>query len=200
MAHCRTTRDRLVRANGSTAHEGIFDANTGEFLRQSTQQGLRPDTCSAHGLAWSLYGFSKVFALTGMDEFLAVAEQNADYWIAQLPPDKVPYWDFDADLTQPLPWGPQKDSSAAAIAVSGLLDLAQQTKSEERSSAYYTTALAMLDVLVTPEYLALDTPGWEGILKHGVYHTRKNLGVDESVIWGDFFLVEALAKVIQHGR
>ena len=80
------------------------------------------------------------------------------------------------------------------------LDLAQQTKSEERSSAYYTTALAMLDVLVTPEYLALDTPGWEGILKHGVYHTRKNLGVDESVIWGDFFLVEALAKVIQHGR
>ena len=57
----------------------------------------------------------------------------------------------------------------------------------------------MLDVLATPEYLACITPGWEGILKHGVYHTRKNLGVDESVMWGDFFFVEALSKVVGVG-
>ena len=36
---------------------------------------------------------------------------------------------------------------------------------------YHSTALEMLDALVGPEYLAVDTPGWEGILKHGVYHT-----------------------------
>ena len=47
-----------------------------------------------------------------------------------------------------------------------------------------------------PEYLASDTPGWEGILKHGVYHTEKGLGVDESVMWGEFFFVEALTKVV----
>ena len=44
--------------------------------------------------------------------------------------------------------------------------------------------------------LAIDTPGWEGILKHGVYHTEKNLGVDESVMWGEFFFVQALTKVV----
>src|SRR5688500_1529489 len=38
--HCLTTRDKIVRADGSTAHEGIFDTQTGEFLRQSTHQGL----------------------------------------------------------------------------------------------------------------------------------------------------------------
>ena len=54
----------------------------------------------------------------------------------------------------------------------------------------------MLDALVAPEYLASATPGWEGILKHGVYHTKKNLGVDESVMWGEFFFVEALTKVV----
>ena len=54
----------------------------------------------------------------------------------------------------------------------------------------------MLDALVEPEYLANDTPGWEGILKHGVYHTAKDLGVDESVMWGEFFFVEALTKVV----
>ncbi|MGI9165477.1 MAG: glycoside hydrolase family 88 protein, partial [Pyrinomonadaceae bacterium] len=39
--HCRTTRRTLVRGDGSTSHEGIFDQESGEFLRQTTQQGYR---------------------------------------------------------------------------------------------------------------------------------------------------------------
>jgi unsaturated chondroitin disaccharide hydrolase len=195
-AHCRTTRDRLVRADGSTAHEGVFDPETGEFLRQSTHQGLRGDSCWARGLAWSLYGFSKCFALTGDEQYLEVSQRNADYWLSHLPPDNVSFWDFNADLSQPPPMGRQKESSATAIAASGLLDLARQTRSADRAAHYRRAALAMLDALVQPEYLAIDTPGWEGILKHGVYHTRKNLGVDESVMWGEFFFVEALTKVV----
>jgi unsaturated chondroitin disaccharide hydrolase len=197
VAHCRTTRDCLVRPDGSVAHEGIFDTETGKFLRPSTHQGLHADSVWARGLAWSLYGFSKMFGLTDAAEFLAVAERNAAYWLAQLPADKVPYWDFDADLSLPPPQGAQKESSAAAIAASGLLDLARQTASPERRERYRDTALAMLDALVDPKYLAIDTPGWEGILKHGVYHTSKALGVDESVMWGDFFLVEGLVKALQ---
>ena len=61
---------------------------------------------------------------------------------------------------------------------------------------YEQAALKMLDALVRPEYLASETPGWEGILKHGVYHTKKNIGVDESVMWGEYFFVEALTKVV----
>ncbi len=122
--HCRTTRDTIVRKDGSTAHEGIFDLETGTFLRQTTHQGLRPDSAWARGLAWSLYGYSKVYGLTGSQEFLDVAERNAAYWIDHLPADKVPYWDFDADLSLPAPWGAQRETSAAAIAASGLLDLA----------------------------------------------------------------------------
>jgi unsaturated chondroitin disaccharide hydrolase len=34
--HCETTRKYLVRGDGSTSHEGIFDLDTGEFLRQTT--------------------------------------------------------------------------------------------------------------------------------------------------------------------
>lgn len=195
-AHCRTTRDKIVRADGSTAHEGIFDLETGEFLREDTHQGWRADSAWARGLAWSLYGFSQCYGLTGNEEFLEVAERNAGFWLANLPEDKVPYWDFRADLSQPLPWGPQKDSSAGAIAASSLFDLAGQTRSPQKAAQYRNTALAMLDALVAAEYLALDTPGWEGILKHGVYHTEKNLGVDESVMWGEFFFVEALSKAL----
>jgi unsaturated chondroitin disaccharide hydrolase len=196
--HCLTTRDKIVRTDGSTAHEGIFDTQTGEFLRQSTHQGLSAESCWARGLAWSLYGYSKCYGLTGNEEFLAVSERNADYWLAHLPPDKVAYWDFHADLSQPPPWGAQKESSATAIAASGLLDLARQTKSTDLAVRYRDTALAMLDALIQPEYLANTTPGWEGILKQGVYHTKKQLGVNESVMWGEFFFVEALTKVV-HG-
>lgn len=195
--HCRTTRDTIVREDGSTAHEGIFDLETGEFLRQTTHQGLAADSAWARGLAWSLYGYSQVFGLTGESEWLEVAERNARYWLNHLPEDNVPYWDFDADLSAPLPKGPQKDSSAGAIAASGLLDLARQTKDSALGERYRSTALAMLDALTDPEYLASDTPGWEGILKHGVYHTDKNLGVDESVMWGEFFFVEALGKALR---
>jgi len=196
-AHCRTTRDCIVRSDGSTAHEGIFDPETGSFLRQTTHQGLSDDSAWARGLAWSLYGYSKVYALTGMPEFLEVAEHNASFWLINLPDDKVPFWDFDADFLKPPPEGAQKETSAAAIAASGLLDLSRQTKDPESRDAYRQTALAILDALCTPEYLAIETPGWEGILKHGVYHTRKNLGVDESVMWGEYFFVEALTKVVR---
>ncbi len=199
LAHCRTTRDTLVRPDGSTAHEGLFDLNTGQFLRQSTHQGLRDDSAWARGLAWSLYGYSQCYELTGMDEFLEVSERNAGYWLRNLPEDRIPYWDFHADPNQPPPWGRQKDSSAATIAASGLLDLARQTKSQEHAVAYHNTALVMLDVLCSSQYLAVHDSGWEGILKHGVYHTRKDLGVDESVMWGEFFFVEALTKAIAGG-
>jgi unsaturated chondroitin disaccharide hydrolase len=197
LGHCRTTARRLVRSDGSTAHEGLFEVENGRFLGQSTHQGLSAESTWARGLAWSMAGFSRVYALTGADEFLEVARRNAGYWLAHLPEDRVPYWDFDADLSQPPPWGAQKDSSAGAIAADGLLDLADHAERAGRADEaadYRRRAYEVLDALVEPRYLADRTPGWEGILKHGVYHTRKNLGVDESVIWGDFFLVEALTK------
>jgi unsaturated chondroitin disaccharide hydrolase len=194
-AHCLTTRDKIVRPDGSTAHEGIFDLQTGRFLREDTHQGLAPNSAWARGLAWSLYGYSKCYALTGKREFLDMAERNAAYWIDHLPADGVPYWDFRADVSRPPPWGAQKESSAGAIAASGLLDLAKQSDSAANRNRYEQVALKMLDALVQPEYLANETPGWQGILKHGVYHTKKNLGVDESVMWGEYFFVEALTKV-----
>ncbi len=120
VAHCRTTERTLVRTDGSTAHEGIFDPETGVFLRQSTQQGLRADSTWARGLAWSLYGFSTVFTYTDDPADLDVARRNADAFLERCPESLVPPWDFD------VPDGID-DSSAAAIAASGLWDLAALT-------------------------------------------------------------------------
>jgi unsaturated chondroitin disaccharide hydrolase len=194
IAHCRTTARTLVRPDGSTAHEGIFDLKTGEFLRQSTHQGLGPDSAWARGLAWSLYGFGTVFKYTKDPADLAVARRNADYYLARCPEGLVPPWDFD------VPEGPDRidDSSAAAIAASGLWNLAELAGPLDPASAsrYRAAALAILDTLCSDRYMAWNDPGWEGILKHGVYHFHKGLGVDESVMWGEFFFLEAVDKVL----
>jgi unsaturated chondroitin disaccharide hydrolase len=77
MQHCLTTRRYLVRGDGSTSHEGIFDTETGVFLRQSTHQGWRDDSSWARGLAWALYGFGTVYRFSRDARFLQTAEACA---------------------------------------------------------------------------------------------------------------------------
>jgi len=195
--HCGTTARTLVRADGSTAHEGLFDPETGLFLRQSTHQGLRSDSTWARGLAWSLYGFGTVYTFTENPTDLGIAQRNADCFLARCDETLIPPWDFD------VPPGPDRidDSSAAAIAASGMWNLAELTETSDahRADGYRTAALGILDSLCTDRYIAWSTPGWEGSLKHGVYHYHKQLGVDESVMWGDFFFLEAVDKVLRAG-
>jgi unsaturated chondroitin disaccharide hydrolase len=191
LQHSLTTRRYLVRGDGSTAHEGLFDLETGAFIRQSTHQGWRDDSSWARGLAWALYGFGTVYSFTRDARFLQTAEACAQYYIEHTPAHGVP----PNDWTEPDPALPY-ESSAAAIAASGLLNLAQLTGDPTRGLFYRDYALRIVDTLTGPEFLAIETPGWEGILKHGMYHQRKGLGVDESVMWGDYFFLEAVCKVL----
>ncbi|NUO82422.1 glycoside hydrolase family 88 protein [candidate division KSB1 bacterium] len=188
--HCLTTRKYLVRGDGSVAHEGIFDRNTGEFLRQSTHQGWRDDSSWARGLAWALYGFGTAYSFTHDARYLQTAEACANFYIERTPSHGIPPNDWD----EPHPKMPY-ESSAAAIAAGGMWNLAKLTSDATHARRYRDYALRILASLTSSEFLAMDTPGWEGILKHGIYHWRKNLGVDESVMWGDYFFLEALAKV-----
>jgi unsaturated chondroitin disaccharide hydrolase len=129
--------------------------------------------------------------LTGEKAFLETAESCAAYYILHTPAHGIPPNDYD----EPNPSLPY-ESSAAAIAASGLLQLAELAPDILYAHLYRETALSILDTLTSPEFLASETPGWEGILKHGIYHLRKGLGVDESVMWGDHFYLEALGKVL----
>ncbi len=194
--HCQTTRRFLVRGDGSISHEGIFDLETGEFLRQTTHQGWRGDSAWARGQAWALYGFGTAYQLTGERSYLETACLCADFYI-----EKTSF-DEDAPFGPGIPpndWDGQQnkvESSAAAITASGLLNLAGMVQDPLYAAHYRRAALIILDTLTEPEYLANETPGWEGILKHGMYHFNKDLGVNESVMWGEHFFVEAVDKAL----
>jgi unsaturated chondroitin disaccharide hydrolase len=189
--HCLTTRRYLTRGDGSTAHEGIFDQESGEFLRQATHQGWRGDSSWARGQCWALYGFGTAYHFTNDERFLDAAEQCADFYIERTDETGVPPNDWD----EPNPIR-HYESSAAAIAASGFFQLAALTKDPQRSVRYHEYARTIMSTLLTSDFLASDSPGWEGILKHGSYHERNGLGVDESVMWGDYFFVEALSKLL----
>ncbi len=196
--HCLTTRKYIVRGDGSTAHEGIFDLETGEFLRQTTHQGWRGDSAWARGLTWALYGFGTAYEMTGDYRYLETACLCADFYLEHTSFEQdapggpgVPPNDYD-DPRQPVLY----ESSAAAIAASGLLSLGKVVQDPIHANRYQAAALTILDTLTGPEFLANNSPGWEGILKHGIYHQKRGLGVDESVMWGEYFFVEAVDKAL----
>jgi unsaturated chondroitin disaccharide hydrolase len=200
LDHCRASATYLVRPDGSTAHEALLDPNTGIFREQSTQQGWNSASTWSRGLAWSLYGFTTSYRYSGDKSFLDVACRNADCWLRRCGerlggPARnhahIPPWDFDLPPGVPAHY----DSSAAAIAASGLWDLGNAVSEEATRKRYHDAARTTLLALCTEEFVSEGQAEWEGILKHGVYHYYKNLGVDESVAWGDHFFVEALIKM-----
>ena len=189
VAHCRTTRRHLVRGDGSTAHEGWFDTTTGEFLRTATHQGWRADSSWARGQAWAVYGFSDAFGQLRDPAMLSTARAVADYYIEQTGPGGVPPNDW-LDPAPALPY----ESSAATIAAAGMFHLADRLAETGETAAerYRSYAETIIARLLTTEFIAVDDPHWEGVVKHATYHAGNGLGVDESVMWGDYYFVEAL--------
>ena len=188
--HALTTMRVHVRPDGSTAHVAELDPRTGALLRQTTHQGYSDSSCWSRGQAWGIYGFAIAYREAGREDFLETAEKLADYFIAHLPEDYVPYWDFQApNIPHEV-----KDSSAAAIAASGLLELASLELDGEKAESYEDAALKILRSL-TENYLTKGEPSRAGLLLHGCYNKPGGVAVDSSLIWGDYFYVESLTKI-----
>lgn len=187
--HCLTSRRHLLRGDGSTIHEGWFDTESGEFIRADTHQGWRSDSSWARGTSWAIYGFTTAYEHTGTPAFLDAARRAADYYIAMTPTNGIP----PNDWLNPEPMT-RWESSAAAVAAAAMLYLAERDSADSASSTYRDYALRILRSLMSTTFIAADTPGYEGIIKHAIYHQHHGLGIDESVMWGDHYFLEALLR------
>jgi len=190
--HVRQLRDHILRPDNTTYHTFYWDAATGDALRGETEQGNADDSCWARGQAWGIYGFALNYRYTGDTSLLTAAQRCADYFLAHLPADHVAYWDLVFGDGS----GEERDSSAAAIAASGLLELAGNLPSG--GDRYRAAAGTILDSLIT-HYSTAGHPESNALLLHGVYDKPKNVGVDEGSLWGDYFYLEALARVARPG-
>jgi unsaturated chondroitin disaccharide hydrolase len=187
-SHALRTLADLVRADGSTTHVADYDPTSGTMRWRGTYQGYSDESTWARGQAWAMYGFTVTYRYTADPRMLAAARRVTEYWISHLAAGPVPNWDFDAPTEQ-------RDSSAAAAAASALFELSDLVADEPTRSRYRSAAFATLHALVSPAYLASGTVS-QGILLHGVGFLPASLEVDVSLIYGDYYLLEAVSRSI----
>lgn len=191
LTHAKQTQKYIVRENYTTYHTYFFDRQTGDAVRGETAQGYSHDSCWARGQAWGIYGFTLSYLHTGDYTFLDTATEIADYFLSCLPQDQVVYWDliFDDQSDQ------ERDSSAAAIAACGLLELAKHLPVSNPKRAFYEEKAIAIVQSLSRHYTTKDLPESNALLIHSVYDKNSNKGVDESVIWGDYYYFESLVRL-----
>lgn len=187
-AHADTVMENIVRKNGTAAHRVQFDAVTGACLGAGLSQGKGPDSAWARGQAWAIYGFAAAHRESGHEEYLQTAERIALRFYSHLPEDKVPYWDFDASEEEK----DARDSSAACIAASGMLEIAAVTKEKETAKQFRDMADDLLVHLIN-KYVCWDDSS-QGIVQMGTVNYTKQVHVNVPIIYGDFYFIEALGK------
>ncbi|MDY7231087.1 glycoside hydrolase family 88 protein [Hyalangium rubrum] len=191
LNHALRTLSDLVRSNGSTYHVADYDPATGTRLFRGTFQGFANESTWARGQAWAVYGYTMVYRYTRDPRMLAAAQRVTDLYLSRLPADAVPFWDFDAPAGQQV-----KDSSSAAIVASALLELSNYVPDANKQLQYWNAASRMLDSLSSSAYLASGTTS-PGILLHGVGNYPAGQEVDVSLIYGDYYFIEALRRFKQ---
>lgn len=181
-----------IRDDWSSFHTYYFDIETGAPLRGVTAQGYADDSCWARGQAWIIYGNPLSARYLRDPSLLETARGLARYFLNRLPEDLVSYWDLV--FTE---GNEERDSSAAAIAVCGLLELAAQLPVTDTDRRPFENAALRILASLAERYTSASEAGSNGILLHSVYNKPKKEGVDECVIWGDYFYVEALTRVLR---
>jgi len=191
FSHFNTTMETVVRADGSTFQNFYFDPATGARLGGGTKQGLSDTSCWSRGQAWGVTGVPFTYAYMHNDEILPKYYSIVDYYLANLPTDKVAYWDLEfTDGGEP------RDSSSASIAVCGLHEALRTMPLHEQHKARYTDAMNEIMASLVREYATTDSDSAEGLLLHGTYYYAGRNGIDECCIWGDYFYMEALMRLM----
>ncbi|CAG8909751.1 unnamed protein product [Penicillium egyptiacum] len=144
LAHARTTQKHHIRKDNSTFHVVNLDVETGNVKSRFTNQGYSDDSCWARGQAWGILGFMQTFHWTRDLSFLTLAKDLADYFIAHLPADGVPYWDFNAPVTEACP----RDTSAAMIAACGMLLIYKELMGSQEANHYLCQAIKLAKSVV----------------------------------------------------
>ena len=188
--HLARAAELLVRPDASTFHTYYVDTLTGAPRHGSTHQGFSDDSSWARGQAWGIYGFALGYRCSGDAALIALSAKLANHFLNRLPSDGICCWDLiftDDDQTP-------RDSSAAAIAACGLIELAGALPlSDPARAAYEQWAWRIVRALDAGDLAPI--AGANGVLAHAVYHMPNRVGVDESCIWGDYFYLEALMRL-----
>lgn len=190
VRHAETTMQHQFREDGSCYHVAVYDTLSGNFIKGVTHQGYADSSMWARGQSWAIYGYTMVYRFTKEQRFLEFAQKVTDIYLKRLKEtsdDWVPLWDMDDPMGLEAP----KDASAACVVASGLLELCQYVDAD-KGKQYYDAAVSMLTDL-SKDYQS----GEENVafLKHSTGHKPAGTEIDASIIYADYYYLEALLRL-----
>lgn len=193
MAHADNAIRCHLRPDGSIAHIVAHDRDTGDAIATHGGQGYDVGTSWSRGQSWAVYGFTLSYIHTGEERYLDAAKRVANYFIAACSDDWLPRLDFRSP-EDPLYY----DSTAGVIAACGLLELGKLLP--ENEGGIYTSAAIKFLRAITEKFANFD-PKTDDMIGYGsLSYPKKEKDiagrVHISIIYGDFFYIEAILKIL----
>lgn len=195
MTHALTTMRNHYRPDYSSYHVVDYDTVTGAVLKRQTAQGYSDSSDWARGQAWGLYGFTMMYRCTHDRRFLTFATHIADFILAHIPSDRVPYWDY----SDPRIPNTYRDASAAAVMASALIELAGYVPAF-KGRRYLSAATVALWTLSSPAYRAAYGANGGFLLMHSVGNIPAKSEIDTPLTYADYYFVEAMLRYRALGR
>ena len=189
--HTLTSINLLVRDDGSTYHHYQFNPANAQPMYGLTWQGYSDESCWSRGQSWGIYGFSIAHSYMNMPEIMDAQREVTLYMLNNLPEDMIPYWDYTfTSGSEP------RDTSAAAIAVCGMLDMAEQLPEGSELRTVYESAAAQIMESLIDLYTGDIGIEYDGLI-HGSTHAKpQGTGIGECQPFADYFYLEALARYL----
>ncbi|MFC4391032.1 glycoside hydrolase family 88 protein [Flavobacterium quisquiliarum] len=187
VSHAAVTMNNHFRPDYTSYHAVVYDKETGKKIKGVTHQGYSDSSMWARGQAWAIYGYTMVYRETKDPKFLDFAHKVTRVYLDRLPKDLIPYWDFD----DPAIPKSARDASAAAVVASALLELAVYTTDNNLANEYNEKALGMLKEL-SANYQSKNHNS--ALLLHSTGHKPAGSEIDYSIIYADYYYVEALLR------
>ena len=185
-AHAHTVLKYFIDEDGAVRHQCRFNAKTGEFIEALGGQGYDSTSSWSRGAGWAIYGFAMAYRYTKKEEYLEASKKVAKFFISQIQDDYIPAWDFRAPNKE------IKDTSAGALAASGMLELANFVDDKEY---FIENSKRILEEMVI-NCSNLDNDN-QAILNRATVHYPAGLNIEVGIIYADYYFVEALNKIIR---
>ena len=190
VKHAETTMSNHFRPDGSCYHVAVYDTLDGHFIKGVTHQGYSDASMWSRGQSWAIYGYTMVYRYTKDQRFLDFAQKVTDIYLKRLKEtsnDWVPLWDMDDPRGLEAP----KDASAACVVASALLELCQYVD-QDKGKTYREAAEAMLADLSMETYQSREKN--VAFLLHSTGHHPAGSEIDASIIYADYYYLEALLR------
>jgi unsaturated chondroitin disaccharide hydrolase len=193
--HTSRVLDIHMRADGSIVQSSELNPKDGSIVRHFTHKGFSDSSVWGRAQAWGLVYTAIALAHHQEKRWTEQLLKGADWWLANVPPGMVAFWDFN----DPAIPNCETDTAATSIVCSALLKLGKLAPSPELRARYHDagerTAAALVANHLTPVGDISERP--QGMLVGACFNKRRDARSQDSAtnaetIFGSYYLYESL--------